>query len=83
MNLVVAIDDLHPEQGWGCEGDIQVEYLSRLNKQYGVKFTQKMASKDRVESQKLQMKVSVNQCSTKLSQQKTLTEGGLNSIVVT
>ena len=39
MNLVVAIDDLHPEQGWGCEGDIQVEYLSRLNKQYGVKFT--------------------------------------------
>ena len=39
MNLVVAIDDLHPEQGWGCEGDIQVEYLSRLNAQYGVKFT--------------------------------------------
>ena len=39
MNLVVAIDDLHPEQGWGCEGDIQVEYLTRLNQQYGVKFT--------------------------------------------
>ena len=39
MNLVVAIDDLHPEQGWGCEGDIEVEYLSRLNAQYGVKFT--------------------------------------------
>ena len=38
-NVVVAIDDLHPEQGWGCEGDIQVEYLTRLNKQYGVKFT--------------------------------------------
>ena len=39
MNVVVAIDDLHPEQGWGCEGDIQVEYLTRLNQQYGVKFT--------------------------------------------
>ena len=37
-NLVVAIDDLHPEQGWGCEGDIQVEYLSELNKKFGVKF---------------------------------------------
>ena len=37
-NLVVAIDDLHPEQGWGCEGDIQVEYLSELNKMFGVKF---------------------------------------------
>ena len=38
-NVVVAIDDLHPEQGWGFEGDIQVEYLTRLNQQYGVKFT--------------------------------------------
>jgi hypothetical protein len=38
-NVVVAIDDLHPEQGWGCEGDTQVEYLSSLNQQYGVKFT--------------------------------------------
>ena len=39
MNVVVAIDDLHPEQGWGCEGDTQVEYLTALNQQYGVKFT--------------------------------------------
>ena len=31
MNVVVAIDDLHPEQGWGCEGDTQVEYLTALN----------------------------------------------------
>ena len=37
-NLIVAIDDLHPEQGWGCEGDVQVEYLKELNKKYGVKF---------------------------------------------
>ena len=35
MNLVVAIDDLHPEQGWGCEGDVQVEYLTRLNSNMG------------------------------------------------
>ena len=37
-NVIVAIDDIHPEQGWGVEGDIQVEYLSQLNKKYGVKF---------------------------------------------
>ena len=37
-NLIVAIDDLHPQKGWGCEGDIQVEYLKELNKKYGVKF---------------------------------------------
>ena len=39
MNLVVAIDDLHQEQGWGCEGDVQVDYLSSLNDEFGVKFT--------------------------------------------
>ena len=39
MNLVVAIDDLHPEQGWGCEGDVQVDYLRSLNDEFGVKFT--------------------------------------------
>ena len=37
-NVVVAIDDIHPEKDWGVEGDIQVEYLSELNKKYGVKF---------------------------------------------
>ena len=39
MNLVVAIDDLHPNQGWGCEGDVQVDYLKSLNDEFGVKFT--------------------------------------------
>ncbi len=39
MNLIVAIDDLHPQQGWGCEGDVQVEYLKSLNDEFGVKFT--------------------------------------------
>jgi len=37
-NLVVAIDDIHPEQGWGVEGDVQIEYLQKLNQKYGVKF---------------------------------------------
>ena len=25
--VVVVIDDVHPEKGWGVEGDVQVEYL--------------------------------------------------------
>ena len=38
-NVVIAIDDLHPEQGWGCEGDESVSYLEELNKEFGCKFT--------------------------------------------
>jgi len=37
-NVVVAIDDVHPEVDWGCEGDEQIEYLDSLNEKYGVKF---------------------------------------------
>ena len=37
-NLVVAIDDIHPEKGWGVEGDVQIEYLKKLNEKHGVKF---------------------------------------------
>ncbi len=37
-NVVVAIDDVHPEQGWGVEGDVQVQYLENLHHNYGVKF---------------------------------------------
>jgi peptidoglycan/xylan/chitin deacetylase (PgdA/CDA1 family) len=37
-NVIVAIDDIHPEQGWGVEGDVQVEYLQKLNEKHGVKF---------------------------------------------
>ena len=37
-NIVVAIDDVHPEKDWGIEGDVQVEYLKSLNEKYGVKF---------------------------------------------
>jgi len=38
VKIVIAIDDLHPEQGWGCEGDESVGYLEELNKEYGCKF---------------------------------------------
>ena len=39
MEVVIAIDDLHPEKGWGCEGDESVGYLEELNKEFGCKFT--------------------------------------------
>ena len=38
-NIVIAVDDLHPEPGWGCEGDESVDYLKELNKEFGCKFT--------------------------------------------
>ena len=38
-NTTISIDDLHPEQGWGCEGDESVGYLEELNKEFGCKFT--------------------------------------------
>ena len=38
-NVIIAIDDLHPEQGWGCEGDESVGYLQALNEEFGCKFT--------------------------------------------
>ena len=39
MKLTVAIDDLHPEKGWGLEGDECMFYLKELNKEFGIKFT--------------------------------------------
>ena len=39
MDVIIAIDDLHPEQGWGCEGDESVGYIEELNKEFGCKFT--------------------------------------------
>ena len=37
-DVTISIDDLHPEQGWGCEGDECVGYLEELNKEFGCKF---------------------------------------------
>jgi len=39
VEVVIAIDDLHPEKGWGCEGDESVDYLEELNNEFGCKFT--------------------------------------------
>lgn len=39
FNLTVAIDDVHPEYGWGMPGDKCVYYLNELNKEFGTKFT--------------------------------------------
>lgn len=39
INITVAIDDIHPEVGWGMPGDECMEYLDSLNKEFGVKFT--------------------------------------------
>ena len=39
VSVIVAIDDLHPEEGWGCDGDESVGYLKELNKEFGCKFT--------------------------------------------
>ena len=38
-DIVIAIDDVHPEPGWGCEEDESVGYLEELNKEFGCKFT--------------------------------------------
>lgn len=39
LNLTVAIDDVHPEKGWGIQGDECMTYLDQLNKEFGTKFT--------------------------------------------
>lgn len=39
MDITIAIDDIHPEKGWGVEGDECMYYLDELNKEFGAKFT--------------------------------------------
>ena len=39
IKLTIAIDDVHPEQGWGLPGDKCMDYLDMLNKEFGAKFT--------------------------------------------
>ena len=39
MEVTISIDDIHPEKGWGWEGDTCMEYLEELNKEFGAKFT--------------------------------------------
>ena len=39
MKVTISIDDIHPEKGWGVEGDECMYYLDELNKEFGAKFT--------------------------------------------
>jgi len=39
MKITISIDDIHPEEGWGVEGDECMEYLQELNNEFGAKFT--------------------------------------------
>ena len=39
MIVTISIDDIHPEKGWGVEGDECMYYLDELNKEFGAKFT--------------------------------------------
>ena len=32
LRVTISIDDLHPEKGWGCEGDEAVTYLEKTLK---------------------------------------------------
>ena len=38
-NVTISIDDLHPEKGWGCDGDLCVAYLKNLWEEFGCKYT--------------------------------------------
>ena len=39
MKITISIDDVHPEKGWGLQGDRCMDYLEQLNKEFGAKFT--------------------------------------------
>ena len=44
LNVIVCVDDMHPEDGWGCPEDRQTHLISELNKEYGVQYTLFMPS---------------------------------------
>tara|TARA_R100001443_G_C3349918_1_gene176599 strand:+ start:997 stop:1674 length:678 start_codon:yes stop_codon:yes gene_type:complete len=39
VKVIIAIDDLHPEEGWGNPHDKSVAYLENLWEEFGCKFT--------------------------------------------
>tara|TARA_Y100000361_G_C11135532_1_gene331666 strand:- start:592 stop:1272 length:681 start_codon:yes stop_codon:yes gene_type:complete len=39
LDVTIAIDDIHPENGWGMPEDECMYYLEELNKEFGTKFT--------------------------------------------
>lgn len=40
LDIVICIDDTHPEKGWGLPEDECTYYLNELNKEFGCKFVQ-------------------------------------------
>ena len=40
LNVVICIDDTHPEKGWGLPDDECTSYLHKLNKEFNCKFVQ-------------------------------------------
>jgi|TARA_R100001163_G_C5049128_1_gene186089 peptidoglycan/xylan/chitin deacetylase (PgdA/CDA1 family) len=40
MEIVICIDDTHPEKGWGMPDDECTLYLHKLNEEFGCKFVQ-------------------------------------------
>jgi hypothetical protein len=40
LDVVIPIDDTHPEIGWGVRGDKCTDYLIKLNQEFGCKFVQ-------------------------------------------
>lgn len=39
LKVTIAVDDVHPEVGWGIQGDPAMKWMDALNKKYGAKFT--------------------------------------------
>lgn len=39
MRLNIAVDDVHPELGWGLPGDQSMKYLTDLHDEFGVMYT--------------------------------------------
>lgn len=38
-DVIIAVDDLHPEKGWGLPNDDCVSYMRKLHDDFGCKFT--------------------------------------------
>lgn len=39
MRVVVCVDDVHPETGWGNSSDSSMHFMQHLHETYGVRFT--------------------------------------------
>ena len=39
LNVILCVDDMHPEEGYGCPDDTQTHLLTELNREYGIQVT--------------------------------------------